>query len=190
MAYRSIILLGLRCSGKSTIGPMLAERMGVEFCDLDCEAAAVLKVASAGDAIRDLGLETFRDGEVKALWRVLSGDTSRRGSVGPGRPARLVLALGGGTPTAPGAEPLLKSASSRDWLLVYLRASVPVLQQRMSRSKLSTRPSLTGRSPLDEIGILHGQRDGQYGRLAELSLEVDELSPEAATEWIISRAEQ
>ena len=83
MASRSVILLGLRCSGKSTIGPLLAERLGVEFEDLDELTAEVMGQPSAADAIRACGLETFRDGEVQALWRVLTGDTARRGSIRP-----------------------------------------------------------------------------------------------------------
>jgi shikimate kinase len=189
MASRSVILLGLRCSGKSTIGPLVAERLGVEFADLDVLTAEVMGQPSAADAIRACGLETFRDGEVQALWRVVTGDTARRGSIRSGTPATMILALGGGTPTAPGAEAILKSAAAKDWFVVYLRASVETLQARMARTVLSTRPSLTGRSPVDEIAILHGQRDGLYQTLAELSLEVDELSPEQAATWICGKLE-
>jgi shikimate kinase len=189
MASRSVILLGLRCSGKSTVGPLLAERLGVEFADLDVLTAEVMGQPSAADAIRACGLETFRDGEVEALWRVLTGDTARRGSVRSGRPAALILALGGGTPTAPGAEAILKSAAARDWFVVYLRASVATLRARMERTVVTTRPSLTGRPPADEIAILHGQRDGLYRSLAELSLEVDELSAEQAAAWICGKLE-
>lgn len=185
MPERSVILIGLRCSGKSTVGPRLADRLGVDFADLDELTAEGLAVASAAEAIRELGLETFRDGEVRALWRVLTGSSERRGTVRAGTPASLVLALGGGTPTAPGAISLLRSAASRDWLIVYLRASIQTLQGRMAGPEAASRPSLTGRAPRDEVAMLHAQRDDLYRELAELSLEVDELSPAQIADWIL-----
>jgi len=180
-----IILLGLRCSGKSTIAPKLASLLAVPAVDLDDRAAALLGCESAAAAIHDRGLETFRDAEVDALWRELSGQTARRGVILPGVPAPLVLSLGGGTPTAPGAEPILRSASSCGWLLVYLRATAATLQSRTARSPRGVRPSLTGRDPVDEVAALLAQRDGPYRRLAELTIEVDDLSVGQVVDQII-----
>ena len=53
-----LILLGLRCSGKSTIGPLLAARLSfppAAFADLDHLTAARLAVPSAAHAINTLG---------------------------------------------------------------------------------------------------------------------------------------
>ena len=80
----NLVLSGMPGSGKSTVGRLLAERMGRRFIDLDEEIADRLSKSPA-DMIAEHGEAAFRDAESAVLKEVLSG---LQGAV---------LALGGGT---------------------------------------------------------------------------------------------
>lgn len=150
-----VLLIGLRCSGKSTVGRLLAERLQRPFIDLDDRTAAILNFTTAGDALRTHGEPAFRAAESQALRAVLTDPT----------PA--IIALGGGTPTAPGAAALLLEAQGAGRaMIVYLRATPELLAQRLRNSSAATRPSLTGAGAVAEVGLLFQQRDPLYTRLA------------------------
>lgn len=157
---RRVILMGLRGSGKSTLGRALAQRRGVGFVDLDDRTLALLGVPTASEAFSRLGEPAFRAAETRALQQALA------------EPDVGVIALGGGTPTAPGAEPLLRAAAqSAD--LIYLRCTPAELRRRLdiTGGPDANRPSLTGRDPLDEITEVFNARDPLYTRLATRVLE-------------------
>lgn len=162
---KQTILLGLRGSGKSTLGKLLAARLITDFVDLDIVTANLLRVASAADAIKTLGLPAFRDAEVRAL------QMPRSTSAG-------VLALGGGTPTAHGAIPALSALKTKGARLVYLRGTPATLRVRLQQTDLAARPSLTGASVLDEIERLFAERDPLYRSLADNVVEIDGRSVE------------
>lgn len=153
--------MGLRGSGKSTLGKLLAGSLSLPFVDLDDLTPQVLGKATVAEAWTSAGEPAFRAAERTALASALSGPP-------------LVLALGGGTPTAPGASDLLRQyAESRSALLIYLRASAADLRARLESSGPGThRPSLTGASPLDEIAHVLAARDPLYLKLAGIVLEV------------------
>lgn len=171
-----IVLMGLRASGKSTLARELSRVLAMPIVDLDDVVAAEVGCASAGDALRRVGLAGFRAHEARCLARVLS----RRARVGP-----IVLALGGGTPTAPRAAALLRRARTRDGaIIVYIRADASTLARRQ-RASLVNRPSLTG-LPLDlEVRRLLRARDALYRRLATLTLRVDRLTPRDAVAALV-----
>ncbi|MGI8798238.1 MAG: shikimate kinase [Pseudonocardia sp.] len=93
MTGPKIILIGPPGSGKSTVGRLLATRLGVEFRDLDADVEREHGVP-AGELVVELGRDRFQELEVQLLGSVLAAHDG-------------VLALGGGTPTAPGAAKLL-----------------------------------------------------------------------------------
>lgn len=169
MLPSQIILLGLRGSGKSTLGKLLAARLIAEFVDLDTVTAALLRVPSAAHAIQTLGLAAFRDAEVRALQM-------------PRSTAASVLALGGGTPTAHGAIPALSTLRAKGARLVYLRGTPATLRSRLEQTDLAARPSLTGAPVLDEVERLFSERDPLYRSLADNVIEIDGRSIEESLE--------
>lgn len=164
----NLAIIGLRCSGKSTIGPRVAAELAKDFVDLDDITAAELGFPSAGEALRSLGEPSFRGGELHALVKTLH------------RPAR-VVAFGGGTPmTRDAMDVILHERNAGRLAIVYLRASVAVLVARMTEGGAHARPSLTGLPLADEVAALYEDRDAIYSHIAHRVIEIDRLAPEHA----------
>ncbi|HEY0450675.1 shikimate kinase [Actinophytocola sp.] len=89
-----LILVGPPGSGKSTVGRLAAERLGVDFRDFDDDMERAHGLPP-GELVVQLGRERFQESEHELLATVLPEFTG-------------VLALGGGTPTAPGVPELLE----------------------------------------------------------------------------------
>jgi shikimate kinase len=159
-----ILLLGLRGAGKSTLGPGLARALGLGFLDLDALTSAVLGMSPA-EALRTLGEPAFRDGEHQALAQALVSPAS-------------VIALGGGTPTHPPCEALIRTlrqpadGAAASVRTLYLHAPPAELRARLAQTDLAKRPGLTGADPLAEIDALYARRDGLYRDLADAVVEV------------------
>jgi shikimate kinase len=165
-----VILIGLRGSGKTTIGRLLAARLGVGLCDLDDVTVRVLGATSVAEAWRTRGEKAFREAEVKALAEALSTQSG-------------VLALGGGTPMVAGALELIHSAQAAGGQVVYLRATAPTLRARLE-GKTGDRPSLTGADPLVEIDAVLAKRDPIYLKLADVVIDVDGSDQAAVTDQV------
>jgi shikimate kinase len=88
-----LVLVGPPGSGKSTVGRLAAEQLGVGFRDFDHDMQ-VEHGKEAGELVVAFGRERFQELEHELLTRVLPQHSG-------------VLALGGGTPTAPGVPELL-----------------------------------------------------------------------------------
>jgi shikimate kinase len=178
MADRAIILMGLRGSGKTTVGRLLAARLTRRFIDLDDQTLAILGavhgVSSIAQAFKELGETTFRRAEVDALGRAL-----KEASVEPA-----VISLGGGTPTAPGASALLRECGA---VLVYLRYPPDVLAERLRDQVDDRRPALTARGdPIAEIDEIFRARDPRYRDLSSIVVE-ESGTPEDVVRSLVDR---
>lgn len=179
-----IVLMGLRGSGKSTAGRAAAARLGALFVDLDERSARELGCARVAEAWERHGEAAFRAGEARAL-RAALDDCGRRGAS-----ALTVLALGGGTPAAPGAAEALRAARDSGLArLIYLRASPAALRARLvaAGGAGADRPSLTGADPLAEIEAVFGARDGLYRALADEVIECDGMTLEEVAARLAGR---
>ncbi|QKK09395.1 MAG: hypothetical protein HND58_15335 [Planctomycetota bacterium] len=108
-----LLLIGLRGSGKSTLGRLVAERLVADglvaaFSDLDDAVLARLGHATVAEAWNTLGEPAFRTAETACLRERVPA------ALDDGTP-QVVVALGGGTPTAPGAAELLGERGSAGW---------------------------------------------------------------------------
>ncbi len=169
----NIVLMGLRASGKTTIGQLLATRLSRAFIDLDDVTAGRLGCVDVPEAWARYGPEAFRCMEVEALREVLAN-------------AGQIVALGGGTPTAPGADELLRAAAgAREIRLVYLRATPETLRARLALTDLTGRPSLTGASVIDEVGRVFESRDALYQSIASEVVPVDGFSESAVVQAVL-----
>ena len=159
-AAPNLVLMGLRGSGKSTLAGLLGRRLGRAVVDLDDRTLARLGCATASDAFATLGEAAFRRAETESLRDVLR------------TPAR-IIALGGGTPTAPGAAELLRNERNRGRAtIVYLHATPVELRRRLAGTDMANRPGLLGGDPLAEIDAVYAARDPWYRSLASAVVEV------------------
>ncbi|MFM8377514.1 MAG: shikimate kinase, partial [Phenylobacterium sp.] len=125
---RTITLVGLMGSGKSSVGKRLAQALDLPFRDAD-EEVEVAAGRSIPEIFAQLGEPAFRDGERRVIARLLEGPP-------------LVLATGGGAFMNPETRALIKARSTSVWL----RADLPVLARRVARK--DNRPLLTGKDPM------------------------------------------
>ncbi len=160
----NLILIGLRGSGKTTAGREAAAAMSREFVDLDHVTPGLLGCATVREAWDRFGETEFRAAETRAL----QGVVARKDAV---------LALGGGTPTAPGAAELLEAAKLEgSGRIVYLRADANALRERLAATDVAQRPGLTPAGTLAEVEEMLAKRDGLYRSLADVVIEVAGLS--------------
>lgn len=155
----TILLIGLRGSGKSTLGRELADWLGLGFADLDDLTLRSMGFASVKEAWAQAGEAAFRAAEAQSL----------RDAIGACEEQGGVIALGGGTPTAPGAEVCIRGS---DAVTVYLRGEPSLLKARLSGGASDDRPSLTGGDPVAEIETVFARRDPMYSALADRVLEL------------------
>ena len=150
---RSIVLVGLMGSGKSTIGRRLAQRLGMAFADADdeIERAAGMTIS---DMFAKFGEAHFRDGERRVIARLLAG-----------RPH--VLATGGGAFINDETRALIL----KDGLSIWLDADIPTLVERVARR--SHRPLLKDRDPGQVLRELAAVRNPIY---AEARIRVSSAS--------------
>ena len=122
---KNIVLIGCMGAGKSSVGRILAKRLGYEYADTD-EMIVSREGRSINDIFRDSGEEYFRDLET-GLVRELSENVGER---------RLVLSTGGGLPVRECNRSYLKKIGT----VVYLRADEETLAGRIRNA--SDRPLL------------------------------------------------
>ncbi|MCE9593399.1 MAG: shikimate kinase [Planctomycetes bacterium] len=157
---RTLALVGLRCSGKSSVGARLAALLGVAFVDLDERVRAFAsqldgrEYRHAGDVLAASGVARFRELEALALTLALE------------RGAPSVLATGGG---------VVERADNRSRLtascfVVRLDAPLEVLAARLAADP-TPRPALVGGDPLAELAELRARRAAWYAEVAHLALD-------------------
>jgi shikimate kinase len=164
-----IVLTGFMGAGKTTVGALLAERLGWDFLDSDVlvEARAAMSVA---DIFARRGESAFRDLEAEVIREALTS--------GPGEP--FVLALGGGALEWRATRDSL--ASLRDALVVFLEAPLDTMIARCATHEGGpVRPVLADRARLDERWT---QRLPWYRR-AHHTIDTAEMTPEKIVERIL-----
>jgi shikimate kinase len=168
-SVRSIALVGLPGSGKSSVGRQLAKRLGVPFADSD----AVIE-ERIGEPIRSFfereGEARFRDIEQQVIAELCTG-------------AQGVLATGGGA--------VLREANRRalreHGTVVYLRASADELHRRLRHD--TQRPLLQVADPRARLRSLYAERDPLYRETAHFLIETGRPSLQTLVGMILMQLE-
>lgn len=152
-----VVLVGLSGTGKSTLAPLLAERLGIVSVDVDSlvEEATGRSVASV---FAERGEAGFRSEEMAALRHVLDGPAA-------------VVATGGGILTNGGAADLLGQRAT----VVWLRAEPADLARRL-RADGHQRPLLAGDAEAT-LRRLSQERTAGYREAADLVVDVGGAAP-------------
>ena len=166
----NIVLIGYRGSGKTTVGRLLAERLGWAFVDTDD-----LIESQADSAIADIfateGEAGFRARERDIITRVTQHSEQ-------------VIAVGGGAVSDPENVERLKAAGT----VIWLTASPRGLWQRIKQDRHSaaTRPDLTPTGGLDEVRALLAHRQVAYRTAADLDIDTEHRDPATLATLIVA----
>lgn len=164
-----VALVGYRGTGKSTVGRLLAERLGLPFVDAD---AALER--RFGQTIRDtfatLGEPVFRDREAQVLEELAAGPPA-------------VIATGGGAILRESNRQALRSFG----LVVWLSARPEVLAERLRTdpASVSGRPALTASGTIEEIAEVLAYRTPLYAAAADVEVSTEGRTPEAVVEAVL-----
>jgi shikimate kinase len=152
---RTLVLIGIMGAGKTSVGQVLARRLGAAFTDSDqeIERAAGLTIP---EIFARFGEAYFRAGEMRVIDRLLAGPP-------------LVLATGGGAFVQPGTRSLILARG----VSVWLRASLEVIWDRVKGK--TGRPLLATPDPRGTLAALIAAR---YPVYAAADVTVDSLPGE------------
>jgi shikimate kinase len=162
----NIVLIGMRGSGKTIVGSILARKLGRELVEMD-----ELIIRRAGMSIPEIvakhGWAKFRDIEAE-----LTPSVSRRNNV--------IISAGGGVVTRENNIQELK----KNGTLVWLNASVDSLVERIGQDP-GRPPFVNGRSRRDDMALTLAERESLYHKAADFAVDTESKTPEAVAEEII-----
>jgi shikimate kinase len=155
-----ITLIGYRGCGKSTVGNLLAERLGREFVDADAEIER-----RAGRTIRQI-FDESGEAEFRRIEREVMAELLRRENA--------VVAAGGGAVLDERTRDDLRNSGP----VVWLRAGIETLIERIESDPVTRqrRPDLTAGGGRREVEDLLAIRGPIYARCATFVVDADKLT--------------
>jgi len=165
-SFSGIALIGLRGAGKSTLGKILAKKIGWNFVELNKEIEAQNGL-SVAEIIALYGQEGFRRMEQTALNQLLAGKEL------------MVLATGGGIVS----EPLTFDLILSSFYTIWLKAE-PEEHMGRVRKQGDLRPMADDRSAMAELRNILVSREPLYAR-ASATVDTAGLSVDAAAARLI-----
>ncbi len=164
---QNVFLVGLMGAGKTTIGRILARKLGKRFIDSDHEIEA--RTGASIPWIFEIeGEESFRRREAEVI-RDLCAEEG------------VVLATGGGAVLNAETRASLKARGT----VIYLRANVNSIMVRVSHDK--NRPLLQTADPRRRIEELMAQREPLYREIAELVIDTGRPNVQSMVQTILDQ---
>lgn len=169
MKKNCIVLIGFRCSGKTSVGREVAKAMGWALLDTDDEVERLAGM-SIKEIVQQRGWNTFRDMET---WVVRSIRGIRN----------TVITTGGGVVERGENMEHLKKLGP----VIFLEADADTIISRMKSDPKTNnlRPGLTHLRPDEEVKVLLRKRTPLYRRYADITVNTSELSISGAAAKII-----
>jgi shikimate kinase len=162
---KNIYLVGLMGAGKTTIGRVLAKRLGMSFVDSDheVEARTGVRIPTIFEIEGEAG---FRRREAQVI-----ADLAADGGI--------VVATGGGVVLDPENRQNIKTSG----FVAYLNVPPHLLHERTRHDK--SRPLLQVDDPLAKLKELHARRDPLYREVADLVVDGSRLNAQAVAQLLI-----
>lgn len=165
-----VILIGPMGSGKTTIGSLLAEKLGLSFRDTD-HLIEEQEGKTVSQIFLDQGEDAFRAIEKRVLREELLTDGT-------------VLSLGGGAPISMDAQSALRAIASH---IIFLDISLSTVAPRIGFNR--DRPLLLN-NPRGQWQTLMEARRPIYEALADATINVDDKSEEEIVTIVLSSLEE
>jgi len=152
----NIFLIGLMGAGKTSVGRLLARRLGKQFvdCDHEIERTTGVRIPVIFEIEGEAG---FRARESRMLTELVQRND-------------IVLATGGGAVLSEENRRLLSESGT----VVYLRATPHDLWQRTRHDR--NRPLLQTENPLAKLAALFAERDPLYRQIAHVVIDTGNQS--------------
>ncbi len=164
-----IVLIGCRCSGKTSVGKRVASILKWRFIDSD----TVIQ-EQTGQSVEEIvatgGWQAFRKEEEKAIKQLAMLD-------------KTVLATGGGAILKPANTELLR----KHGVLIWLKADIATIKNRMKQDSKtdSQRPGLTEMGSIEEIETVLLERTPHYRNTAHYTIDTSKKSIDEIADEIV-----
>lgn len=165
----NVFLIGYRCTGKSSVGKLLSEKLDWPFIDTDS-----LLVSESGSSIKEIvenhGWHAFRKMEQAIVERVCTLD-------------RRIVATGGGVVLNAANVAIMKKSGR----LVWLRAEPATIKARMMGDQNSgvSRPALKLKDSFSEIEEILNEREPYYKQAMDFGVDTDKVGLDVLAKLII-----
>jgi len=160
--FMKIFLIGYRCTGKTTIGKILADRLDFDFIDTDRiieqeTESTILQI------VEKHGWGKFRQLEKQTLFNTKNN-------------RKIVIATGGGIIIDHENQDFIKKSG----FVVWLDADIKIIMSRLNTDHKTgeSRPSLTHKDLLKETDELLSLRSPLYEKTAHLKIDTSSRTPE------------
>jgi shikimate kinase len=164
---RHVVLIGLMASGKSTVGGLLAERLGRPFIDNDAALEARTGRSAREIAAHD-GADALHALEAETLVGALE------------RPEPAVIAAAAAAAVEPKVEAALRGHD-----VMYLRAAPEVLAARIEHDTDDGHRPFVVDNPARVLAEQFAARDARYRELATLIVDAGADAPERVVDAIV-----
>lgn len=165
---RHIVLVGLPGAGKTTVGKLVAEKLGTHVVDIDALVVRKMQMPVAR-IFAEHGETKFREMEAEAMRSAVAGQPT-------------VITPGGGWAAQPGALEEVRGTC----YIVYLRTMAVTAAKR---SADYGRPLLMGEDPVEKMRTLLKERDSYYSQ-ADSELKADVKSAAALADEVVHLARE
>jgi shikimate kinase len=165
-----LVLIGYRCTGKTTVGRILAEKLGWPLVDTDA-----LVQERAGKSIDEIvaagGWEAFRAAEAAVVKDVAARE-------------KQVISAGGGAILREENRRALKASGK----VILIEATAETIWARMQADGKSPaqRPNLTGRGGIEEVKQVLQERREAYEEAADFAVSSDCDEPDEVAGRILT----
>ncbi len=161
---KPIVLVGMMGSGKSHVGRLLAQRLGVEFCDAD-KILEEEQGRSISEIFESDGEVAFRDLEADLIERLLNKPDA-------------VISTGGGAVITPRVLSSIKERAVSLWLQTSVEKIIP----RVINDK--NRPLLQCGDPQSKLNALMEVREPLYAQ-ADIHITNEDIPVEGTVDKIV-----
>ena len=167
MNYRNISLIGFMGSGKTTVGRILADKLGFLFIDLD----SVIELEDGrkiNDIFKIYGEDYFRELETKVIKKIYKNKNC-------------VFACGGGAIKRKENVKIIRENSA----VIYLNISSRIALKRLGDVK--DRPLIEVEDREEVIKDMISKRNNLYRKYAHMIINNDDIGPGKASNEILRR---